>query len=285
MGRTGSTVGSRVGDRRCRFNTRMQAEQSDWKIFCPGTLNSKLDDGGSGRGLPSGRSFTQNREVLSLSLFNSLNPSVEGRTRRRVAILCGLLIETLLLAAAALICEMTPVRQVEPAAPKHYQLTWVAIRLPAKPPAPKLPRIIFPQVKPPETPTLPAPIVAELEVPKVRPPVARIAIPQPILPAPPPVLPSAVATATPKPKEPFVVHIGTFGGASLPVTTSRPVQQVQTGGIGSPQGFAGQARGNSLGNVPKLGSFCFRKVGGREMARVALTVCKEWWQAPDLAAG
>jgi TonB family protein len=51
------------------------------------------------------------------------------------------------------------------------------------------------------------------------------------------------------------VHTGSFGGAPEPVTTKRPANQVQTGGFGDPQGFKGQAKGDSAGNVPKLGSF------------------------------
>ena len=39
------------------------------------------------------------------------------------------------------------------------------------------------------------------------------------------------------------------------VTLKLPVQAVQTGGFGNPQGLLGQAQGGSLGNVPKLGSF------------------------------
>jgi TonB family protein len=66
------------------------------------------------------------------------------------------------------------------------------------------------------------------------------------------------AQPTPAPQAPKVqaeVHTGAFGGAAEPVTTKRPAEQVQTGGFGSPQGFPGQAHGNSAGNVPKLGSF------------------------------
>jgi TonB family protein len=52
-----------------------------------------------------------------------------------------------------------------------------------------------------------------------------------------------------------LVRTGIFGGAEEKVTTKRPVEQVQTGGFGSPQGFRGKAQGDSAGNVPKLGSF------------------------------
>lgn len=61
---------------------------------------------------------------------------------------------------------------------------------------------------------------------------------------------------TPPPKPRVEVHTGLFGGGSPePVTTRRPVDQVQTGGFGSPQGLPGHAEGNSAGNLPKLGSF------------------------------
>jgi len=74
------------------------------------------------------------------------------------------------------------------------------------------------------------------------------------LPAPPPLIADAVV-APPKPKDPIVVHTGMFGGAPEKVTLKKPPEQVQTGGFGSPEGFKGKAQGDSLGNVPKLGSF------------------------------
>jgi hypothetical protein len=53
--------------------------------------------------------------------------------------------------------------------------------------------------------------------------------------------PVAPPTPAPKPKDPIVVHTGTFGSAELKPTLKKPVEQVQTGGFGSPEGFRGKA--------------------------------------------
>ncbi|MFZ0963761.1 MAG: energy transducer TonB, partial [Terriglobia bacterium] len=65
--------------------------------------------------------------------------------------------------------------------------------------------------------------------------------------------PSVRTIAPPKPQ--LEVHAGLFGGAVEPVTTKRPVADVQTGGFGNPQALPGHAEGDNPGNLPKLGSF------------------------------
>src|SRR5208282_5345307 len=89
---------------------------------------------------------------------------------------------------------------------------------------------------------------------KIRPTIPPVTISALRPPMPPPAFPQPTP-APPAPKVQIEVHTGAFGGAPEPATTKRPAEQVQTGGFGSPQGFPGKAQGNSLGNVPKLGSF------------------------------
>ncbi len=53
-----------------------------------------------------------------------------------------------------------------------------------------------------------------------------------------------------------VVHPAAFStGSTAKPTIRRPIEKVQTGGFGDPQGLPGHAEGGSKGNVAKLGSF------------------------------
>ncbi len=185
-------------------------------------------------------------------MFGTLDSSKESRRRRSVAFTCGLLSETLLIAAAALLGLVFP--EELPEANRHYALTWLAALRPPPPapvlkPPPKVVRVVVPKLKPLETPALIAPPVAELAVPKVRPTIPSAAV---HIPEPPPM---PVAQPRPEPKVQIPVHTGLFGGGAEAVTTKLPVEKVQTGGFGSPQGLPGRAQGESAGNVPKLGSF------------------------------
>ena len=113
----------------------------------------------------------------------------------------------------------------------------------ARPPLPKL--------KSPETPKLVDPPLFEREKPKPEIPSAALRVPDP----PKVAVPVARPSPPPKAPEPIPVRTGLFGGAPEPVTTRRPLQQVQTGGFGSPEGLPGRAQGGNPGNVPRLGSF------------------------------
>ena len=138
----------------------------------------------------------------------------------------------------------------------------------------------------PETETPGVPNLLSLPWPKSKSP--RFSPRYLLFPSSRPLATSAVCAPSPppKPKEPLVVRTGLFGGAAEPVTTKRPVEQVQTGGFGSPQGFPGKAQGDSPGNVPKLGSFGLPEgpgVGKRDGRSVM--AFREWSPAPVLAAG
>ena len=183
-------------------------------------------------------------------MFSTLEPSPEVVTRRGVAILGGILLEVITICATILIAIMFP--QELPLS-KRYMLAWLPSLTPPKPPvtrpAHKVPHVVVPRVKLADPLELPPPPVAELKTPKAPP--LTMPLPVPPMPAPP----VAEPPPPPKPKEPIVVQTGLFGGAPEKVTTKRPANQVQTGGFGDPQGFKGQAKGDSAGNVPKLGSF------------------------------
>ncbi|MGO8789775.1 MAG: TonB family protein [Terriglobia bacterium] len=186
-------------------------------------------------------------------MFSTLDPSTENRSRRGGAFICGLVAQGLLIGAAVLLGVLFP--QELPVVGRQYALIWLpSLRPPAAPVLklrPLVARVVVPKLKPPTTPELTAPPVATLAVPKIRPAVtsATVHLPEP----PKPVAP--VAQPRPEPKVQIAVNTGLFGGAAEPVTTKRPVDQVQTGGFGTPHALPGKAEGESAGNVPKLGAF------------------------------
>ena len=189
---------------------------------------------------------------MSLTMFSTLEPSTESRRRRGVALVCGVVAEVLGIVLALLLGVVFP---QELPLNQHYVLAWLPALTPPKPPVAEPPRkvvrVVIPKLKPLESPKLTVPPLAEIKVPKIQPTISAV-VPLPV-PLPPP--PVAQPSPPPKPKEPLVVRTGLFGGAEEKATTKRPVEQVQTGGFGSPQGFPGKAQGDSPGNVPKLGSF------------------------------
>ncbi len=139
----------------------------------------------------------------------------------------------------------------------HFIVTWLPELTPPEQPVlkppPEMAKVSVPKLKPLEAPALPdppPPLVADLVVPKLRPAISPtpVRVPEPPLPAPP------IAPQSPAPKVQIPVRTGLFGGAAEPVTTKRPVQEVQTGGFGSPEGVPGRAQRNP-GNVPMVGSF------------------------------
>ena len=187
-------------------------------------------------------------------MFTILDDSTESRHRRGWAFLCGWLAQTAVLGGVVFLGLIFPSEL--PLGELRYTRVWLdALKPPQKPPVdpPPLPkRVILPKIRAPRIPAaleLPPPVVARVEVPKI--PSPLISPPKPEIPPPaPPVM------QPPPPVQPRVeVHTGLFGGAPEHVTTKRPVDQVQTGGFGSPQGFKAKAQGDSAGNVPKLGAF------------------------------
>lgn len=186
-------------------------------------------------------------------MFSTLKVSDEARKRRGVAFIVGVLCQVLMIGAAILVGILFP---NELPIAHHYIVAWLPpLTPPEKPPVVQppreVPRVFVPRPVSPEVPKLTAPPIVRQEVPKTPPTVAALPVPTP------PASPRPMAPPTPPPvkKEEMTVHTGLFGGAPQLVTTKRPVEQVQTGGFGSPQGLPGRAQGDSPGNVPKLGSF------------------------------
>lgn len=183
-------------------------------------------------------------------MFSSLDSTNDGRKRSGAAFVCGFVAESLAIAAVIFLGLVFP--DELPIAYHHYAVAWLAPLTPPVPilnPPPKVARVFVPKLKLPEPPEFTGPPVPQLVVPKIRPAASptSVAVPQPPVPL--------ASAAPPAPKAQIAVNTGLFGGAAEPVTTKRPSNEVQTGGFGSPQGLPGHALGDSLGNVPKLGSF------------------------------
>jgi TonB family protein len=69
--------------------------------------------------------------------------------------------------------------------------------------------------------------------------------------------PQAVAPPVVKPggAMPALIHTGTFSGSSATPTINRPVQQVQTGGFGDPNGLKGEGKPGAHLVTAQVGSF------------------------------
>lgn len=142
--------------------------------------------------------------------------------------------ERLILHSRYTVTELIPVPSLKPEAPKPL----------VQPPTPKLlPPIPVPEAKlfvPHDQPVHPK--VEKL--PDIQPPKLEAKS------VPPPELLPAVAT----PKQPRIIYTGSFG-SSAPATLSAPVEKVQTGGFGAPDGLKGQGKENAHLPVAGVGAF------------------------------
>ncbi len=193
---------------------------------------------------------------MSSAMFTTLESSSETRKRCSVALISGLLVQMVMIGAAILLGLLIPEKL--PVSARQYVMVFLPSFIPRAPVVDsprKLARLDIPKLQSPVTPDVPVFAATDLKLPKIQPPAPplKASLPPPPLPAP------SFAQPNPPPKVQPVqiieVRTGIFGGASEPATTKRPVEQVQTGGFGSPQGFRGPAQTESAGNVPRLGSF------------------------------
>ena len=121
-------------------------------------------------------------------MFSMLGPSQEGRKRRSVAFVCGLLAESLAIGALIFLGILFP--EELPLTNRHFLVTWLSKPEPpaervVKPPV-KVAQVFVPKVKPPAPPELPKAPVLHLEIPKNRPIITAAAPP----PRPPPCCPN-----------------------------------------------------------------------------------------------
>ena len=189
---------------------------------------------------------------VTSSMFAGLEPERGAGYRRSMSFICGIIAQVLIIVFAVLVGLMFPpeLRFSD----KHVELIW----LPSlNPPPPKpvvkvpreLPHVAIPHVVPPPQPKLVA------SVPKIEPPQIHRVVPPPTPQHQLPVPTAAAPAPAPKVKEQIVVRTGVFGGATEPVTTKKPVESVQTGGFGNPEGLPSRTQKETSGNTPVLGAF------------------------------
>ncbi len=190
--------------------------------------------------------------VNSTNMFSSLEPVGSVGYRRGMSFVCGVTAQALVIVVAILIGLLFP-HDLQFSS-KHTELIWLPnITPPAPLPAVKipreLPRMALPKVSPPPPP----PAKIAIATPEYAPPKIQHVEPLRVheLPAPT----AAAPAPAPKVKEQIVVRTGVFGGAAEPVTVKRPVEQVQTGGFGSPEGVPSHAQKEATANTPVLGAF------------------------------
>jgi TonB family protein len=126
--------------------------------------------------------------------------------------------------------------------------SWLAVDLvPAKPEVPhkNLPRKLLP----PAQPVLNARLIVPHDIRVQAPP--EVAAPKVSAPIPQ-LAPNILKAGGARPD--LVVHTGEFG-SSAPATVNAPVEKVQTGGFGDPNGVPGQGKQNSHLQIASLGSF------------------------------
>ena len=132
---------------------------------------------------------------------------------------------------------------------KYHIASWIAVDL--KPQAVEKPRqqVVqkkLPAPKPAEVFTARLTVPKEIRQPRQNPEVAppRIVTDQ--------FMPAALKSGGARPE--LVVHTGEFG-SSAPVTVNAPIQKVQTGGFGDPNGVPGQGKPNARVEIASVGSF------------------------------
>ena len=142
--------------------------------------------------------------------------------------------------------------------PEHIQLTryhissWIPVDL--VPPKPEPPRTQIVEKKPPPVAPPQVTTSARLEVPHERrtPKAAQPEMAPPKITTTPQFMPTVFKPGGARPA--MVVHTGEFG-SSAPVTVNAPIQKVQTGGFGDPNGVPGKGKPNAHLEVASTGSF------------------------------
>jgi TonB family protein len=131
---------------------------------------------------------------------------------------------------------------------QFHPSNWLAVDL--VPEKPEMPHKTLPhKLLPPAQPVLNAKLVVPRDIrvqapPEVAPPRVSAPIPQ--------LAPNILKAGGARPD--LVVHTGEFGSSATP-TVNAPVEKVQTGGFGDPNGVPGQGKPNSHLQIASLGSF------------------------------
>ncbi len=193
-----------------------------------------------------------------------LEVSAEEYKRRRFSLALGCVVDAAAVSLLLVAGVLFPYRVAEERAAKAHE--YLMITLPPPPVEPKplfkalpLPRVVARKNEPPKLPLPEIKPAPRVEPPKIeRPPIqARIPVPT-VTQQPRPVEAFAARSQSrPAPLRPAApIHTGLFTQVATHAGGDHtPLNRVQTGGFGSPQGLPGRALGGNPGNVPKLGAF------------------------------
>ncbi len=133
---------------------------------------------------------------------------------------------------------------------KQYKIEMVALK-PYEPPPPpririKIPKMIA-RLQPPVPVEVPKLLVPreirkpKVEAPEVEAPKFESKTTQPVL--------------KPNNTVPQTIHTGSFAGSAVQATVNKPIEQVQTGGFGDPNGLKGEGKAGAKLVAARMGSF------------------------------
>ena len=136
---------------------------------------------------------------------------------------------------------------------QYHIATWIPVAL--KPEAPEPPRkqvVVHKLLPPAPLPTVTARLTVPHEIRAPRPqPTPEVAAPKVNIPTPQ-FMPAVLKAGGARPE--LVVHTGSFGSSATP-TVNAPIQKVQTGGFGDPNGIPGQGKAGAHLQMASTGSF------------------------------
>jgi TonB family protein len=186
--------------------------------------------------------------------------SLLPNTKPRASALGTSLVIQIALAAFVVAIPLLFPRKMIPRA--MYMVTDLAgppLDIPAPPP-PKPPAVAKVKVVPPPPPVeRPAPKIdvakyfaPRIEAPKLKPRQVEAELPKVNETFQPVKMEMAVAQPA-KPREPVKTGIMTGGSSAVPTIESKPLDKVQTGGFGDPQGLSGPSNSNKRANIGHFG--------------------------------
>ncbi len=138
----------------------------------------------------------------------------------------------------------------------HYDVVSLVAPRTEVPLPPEPPKVRVKLQPRPETPVEPPKVAKLMAPPRPVPPKRKpleMAAPE-VKPVLQPVAVNAPRSEPARPREPVKTGVLTTGSAA-PATVNRPINQVQTGGFGDPNGLPGKGDPNKRGNIAQRGSY------------------------------
>ncbi|MBZ5699757.1 MAG: energy transducer TonB [Acidobacteriia bacterium] len=172
----------------------------------------------------------------------------------------SLVIQVALVAFVVLVPQLFPVQMIPKAMFMVTEIAGPPLEIPAPPPPRKIPVAKIKKVEPPPPVEQPAPKpdVAKLFAPRIEAPKPKPRLVKEVE------LPKVNETFQPvklelannqpaRPREPVKTGMMT-SGSSAPATIDKPIDKIQTGGFGDPNGLSGPGDPNKRANIAQFGS-------------------------------